>query len=69
MSDEQRNLYRIDDVLLRAGAIGLVVVLGGLALFAFLSAGAAAWCEGLGQGWSLPSRAELEGLGAGHAGL
>ncbi|MCA9506612.1 MAG: hypothetical protein KC616_26230, partial [Myxococcales bacterium] len=34
---EQRNLYRIDDLLLRAGAIGLFVVLGGLALFAGLA--------------------------------
>ena len=31
-------------------------------------AGAAAWCEGMGQGWRLPSRAELEGLTASAAG-
>lgn len=31
-------------------------------------AGAQAWCEGLGQGWRLPSRAELEALTSGSAG-
>jgi len=31
-------------------------------------AGAQAWCESLGQGWRLPSRAELEALTTGAAG-
>jgi hypothetical protein len=31
-------------------------------------AGAQAWCESLGQGWRLPSRAELEALTTGSAG-
>lgn len=31
-------------------------------------AGAQAWCQSLGQGWRLPSRAELEGITTGAAG-